>query len=202
MWEALLVGSELAWNDGKQFFGRWNIIDWCFLIGIVFCLVWGAIRGLHSQLLSLFGYVVAFVVAARNYEYLIPWVRKRVLSNNQVGATGWNRADQVTMDTSNGLHAVVAFCILFLFVLLGLWLLKLLLNKLSGVRPIRSADRVIGAVLGIGQFMFIWSIAYIVLRAWPTGEIHTLATQSYWMTKTDSWLPVWFAEILEWIQWL
>ena len=202
MWEALLVGSKYAWNDVKHTFGQWNIIDWCFLICLLICLVWGAIRGLRSQLLSLFGYVVAFVVAARNYEYLIPWVRKRVMTNNQEGATGWNMVDQGTVDTPDGLHAVLAFCILFLFILLGLWLLKQLLNKLSGVRPIRSIDRVIGAVLGIGQFMCIWSIAYILMMSWPTGKIHTLASQSYWIAKTDSWLPVWFAEALQWIQWL
>lgn len=202
MWEAILVGGKYALNDVKHAFGQWNIIDWCFLVCLLICIIWGAIRGLRSQLLSLFGYAVAFVVAARNYEYLVPWVRKRVLTNESAGPAGWNMVEQWQSDTPYALHAVLAFCILFLFILVGLWLLKHLLNKLSGVRPVRTADRVVGAVLGIGQFICLWSIAYILLMSWPTGEVHALAAQSYWMTKTGSWLPVWFAEALQWIQWL
>jgi len=99
------------------------------------------------------------------------------------------------------LHGIIAFSLLFLFVLLGLWLLKHLLTKMSSVRPVRRLDRYGGALLGCIQFIGLWCVIYILLLAWPSGELRRLATESYWMKKSEEWIPLWFAEAVQWVQW-
>ncbi|MGZ9583455.1 CvpA family protein [Paenibacillus marinisediminis] len=202
MWEAVVNQLVHIWNSVLNLFAAWNELDWLILIGLILCIIWGAYRGLRSLVLSLFGYAAAFIIAAKNYEYLIPWVRKRIFTNEVSTSSTISALEQGEAASQHVLHAVIAFSILFAFILLGLWLIRHLLTKMTSMRPIRRFDRYTGALLGIGQFICLWCIIYILLMAWPSGNVRSLAADSYWFAKTGEWLPIWFAEAVQWAQWL
>lgn len=179
----------------------WNMLDWLIVAALFMCIIWGAYRGLRSQLLSILGFLISFIVASRNYEYLIPWVRKRLFTDQPSASTATIRLLEEGQPAQQAVHAVIAFSLLFIFVLVGLWLLKHLISRLSKVRPLRTIDRLVGALLGIIQFLFVWCIVYILFLAWPSGIMRDLADQSYWMHQSAEWLPIGFATAVQWIQW-
>ncbi|WP_028546043.1 CvpA family protein [Paenibacillus taiwanensis] len=183
----------------------WNTLDWTIVAVCIMCIIIGAIRGLRAQALSLFGYVVAFIIAAKSYTYFVPWVRKRLFkSERSIDSTDMTSLTPTDLNQTwdQLIHAVISFCMLFLFVMAGLWLLKYALKRWSSVKPIRTFDRIMGAFLGIVQFVCFWCIAYILLRAWPSGALQEWVRHSVWMDKTGEWVPSLIAQAMQWAQWI
>ncbi|SYX85558.1 CvpA family protein [Paenibacillus alvei] len=193
-----------VWMEIAAVFASWNGLDYAIVGAAIACIVLGAVRGFKSIALSLFGYIVAFIVAARFYADFIPWVRKRVFTTVSSGsgaeASGGGTPLATTfMDT---VHAVVAFLLLFTFILAGLWLIRFALKKFTDVPPVRTVDRLTGAVLGLVQFVFLWCMIYVLLRAWPAGVFRDWVDASIWVNRTGKWMPDVMVEAVKWAQWL
>lgn len=208
MMREVLILLNKGWQAAAAVFGSWNVLDYIIGAVAIVCVLLGAIRGFKFVALSLFGYLVSFVVAARFHADLVPWVRKRLFATNGRGdGTGSNVMDGGTalgasaslMDT---VHDIVAFLLLFAFVLAGLWLIRLVLKKFTDVRPIRTVDRITGAVLGLVQFIFLWCMIYVFLRAWPPGVFRGWVKSSVWVDRTGKWIPDVMVEAVKWAQWL
>ncbi|WP_195572013.1 CvpA family protein [Paenibacillus sp. 1001270B_150601_E10] len=200
-----MQGIEKWWQSASHhlaaFWGQWNALDWLILFLCLCCIMIGAWKGLRSQALSLFGLIFAFIVAAKSYEYLIPWVKKRLFTNESSGAvitdlriehSAWNEL----------IHAIVAFSLIFGFVWSGLWLIRFALRKLSSVKPIRAFDRLCGGILGAVHFIWIWGLIYVLMMAWPSEALQHWTSASIWMRLTGEWAPVLLAEAVQWAQWL
>lgn len=205
MLQEITMFFDNLWNGLAEGVMAWNGLDYIIAIAAVICIAWGAKRGLKAQALSLFGYIVAFVVASRFYDYFIPWVRKRLFATGKQAASPHPSADgagSMTSELMDTVHAVIAFALLFFFVLAGLWLVRFALSKFTASGPIRTVDRLTGAVLGLIQFVFLWCILYVLLRAWPAGFIRTWVEESVWVDKTGQWIPDVMVEAVKWAQWL
>ncbi|NOJ70304.1 CvpA family protein [Paenibacillus alvei] len=194
---------DKVWREVAAVFASWNVLDYIIVGAAVACMVLGAVRGFKSIALSLFGYMAAFIVAARFYVDFVPWVRKRVFTSTSSG-TGANTGGDASLTASlmDTVHAVVAFLLLFTFVLVGLWLIRFALKKFTDVKPVRTVDRVTGAVLGLVQFIFLWCMIYILLRAWPAGAFRSWVDSSLWVDRTGKWMPDVMIEAVKWAQWL
>lgn len=206
MLQEITLFFDNLWNGIAAGIMAWNALDYIVAVAAMICIAWGAKRGLKAQALSLFGYIVAFIVASRFYDYFIPWVKKRLFTTSNQAASPEPPADgsgsilsSALMDT---VHAVIAFALLFFFVLAGLWLIRFAWSKFTASRPIRTVDRLTGAVLGLIQFVFLWCILYVLLRAWPAGYIRTWVEASVWVDKTGQWIPDVMVEAVKWAQWL
>lgn len=208
MMKEVLIVLDKGWQAATAVFGSWNVLDYFIGAVAIGCVLLGAMRGFKPVARSLFGYLVAFFVAARFHADLVPWVRKRLFSTNGKGSeVGSNvmsggttlGAGASLMDT---VHAIVAFLLLFTFVLAGLRLIRLALKKCTDVKSIRTVDRVTGAALGFVQFVFLWGMSYVLLRAWPPGVFRGWIESSVWVDRTGEWIPDIMIEVVKWAQWL
>ncbi|BFH70221.1 hypothetical protein J27TS7_20530 [Paenibacillus dendritiformis] len=190
-------------GDIANAFAAWNGLDYALAAAAAASVAWGAWRGMKSQLLSLIGCIVSFIVASRYYEDFVPWVRRRLFSPDGGSGDGTggmtSSLSPALMDT---VHAVVAFILLFAFAMAGLWLIRFAVQKLTAAQPVRAVDRLIGALLGLVQFAFLWCILYVMLRAWPAGALRDWAAASAWMEWTGAWMPDAMAQAVTWARWL
>ncbi|UHA72319.1 CvpA family protein [Paenibacillus sp. 481] len=207
------------WHTVRDVFLSWNPLDYAIVICAVLFTIIGAVRGLRSQLLSLFGILLAFFIASRFYEFFAPWVKKRLFGvegdpspiqslGTQAAPSAAQKGDWASVysgawsSISETVYSVTAFSILFGFVMAGFWLLNLLFKRFSKNRPLQSIDRWSGAIIGYLQFLIIWCLLYVVLKAWPTGKLHQWVETSFWMNKTGAWIPEVIVEAIKWAQWL
>ncbi|MDG0874432.1 CvpA family protein [Paenibacillus thiaminolyticus] len=199
----ILEFLDRLWGDIANAFAAWNGLDYVVAAAGVASVAWGAWRGMKSQLLSLIGCIASFIVASRYYEDFVPWVRRRLFSpdSGDGGGTGGtiSSLSPTLMDT---VHSVVAFILLFTFAMAGLWLIRFAIQKLTAAKPVRAVDRLVGALLGLVQFAFLWCIMYVLLRAWPAGAVRDWAAASVWMEWTGAWIPDAMAQAITWAQWL
>lgn len=203
---SVMQGIEGWWQSISHFWtssfeGQWNGLDWLIVLLFGCCIAIGAWKGLRSQALSLFGLCFSFIVAAKSYEYLIPWVRKRLFTN-QAGGSVMTDLETITTSWDKLIHAIVAFIIIFGFIWSGLWLLRFALRKLSSIKPIRTFDRLCGALLGAVHFVWIWGIIYVLIMAWPSAALQQWTAASWCMKQTGEWAPFLLAEAIQWAKWL
>lgn len=104
-------------------------IDGLFGAVVVLSIVVGLVRGLLYEVMSVLGWVVAYITAHAGSAALAPLL--------PIGAPG------------SGLNAVAAFALLFIAVLMVWSLLSWLLRKLIHASPLNPLDRVLGALFGL-----------------------------------------------------
>ncbi|WP_028593038.1 CvpA family protein [Paenibacillus assamensis] len=186
--------------------GSWNSLDILLTIIVVAFGLIGAVRGFKAKALSFLGWLIAFIVASRTYEYLIPWVRKQLfgvrtsaIDERAVGIDGLQFTQQYGEQM---LHAGLSFGIMFGFTWIGLLLLKYCVARMSHVRSVRVLDRLGGAFIGVMQFFIVWGIGYVLLKSWPQPSVRQAIEHSQWAIKTSEWLPTVIAESIRWAQWL
>lgn len=106
-----------------------GMIDWALLAVLALSVAVGLWRGLVFEVLSLLGWVVAYVAG----QWLAPWVGEHL----PVGAPG-----------SAANHAA-AFALAFVGVLVAWGLAARLVRLLISVTPLSLVDRMLGAVFGL-----------------------------------------------------
>jgi len=125
-------------------------VDWVFLALLLLSMVIGVVRGLLYELMSLFGWVVAYVAAQAFGAAAAPAV--------PLGAPG------------SALNLAAAFALVFVAVLLGWWLLAWLLSKLIKASPLSVMDRVLGALFGLVRGALIALAVATVVNLTPFAE--------------------------------
>lgn len=207
MWTEWMQTSNAVSAATMLKVGTWNSLDILLSITIVMFGLIGAVRGFKAKALSMLGWLIAFIVASRTYEYLIPWVRKQLFGVRtsayiDEGAVGIDGLQSAQNYGEQMLHAGLSFGIMFGFTWIGLLLLKYVIARMSHVRSIRVLDRLGGAFIGVMQFFIVWGIGYVLLKSWPQTTIRQVLEQSQWAIKTSEWLPSVIAESIRWAQWL
>lgn len=145
-------------------------IDWILLAILLLSVVVGLWRGLVFEVLSLLGWVVAFVAA----QLLSPAVGEHL----PVGAPG------------SGVNGAAAFALTFIGVLIAWALLSRLVRMLVSASPLSGVDRTLGAVFGLLRgALLLLAIATVVLMtpaarstawqdsrgaAWTTAALYEL----------------------------
>ena len=129
-------------------------IDIAFLTVIVLSVIVGLVRGLVYEVMSLLGWVAAYVAA----QTLAGAVAPRI----PIGAPG------------SGLNVAAAFVIVFVAVLVGWGLLSWLIKKLMHASPLSAFDRALGAVFGLLRGVVVALVAATAINMTP------LAGSSSW----------------------
>ena len=136
------------------------LLDWGLLAVLALSMLLGAWRGLVFELLSLAGWVLAFVVArwfAGDLGVMLPWGEAQV---------PW--------------RPVVAFVLLFIVVVFACGLLAALAKKLITAAGLRPADRALGAIFGAVRgalllLVAVWAAGFTPLPAEPWWQAARLA---------------------------
>lgn len=121
-----------------------NPVDWIFLAVLLLSVVVGVWRGLVFEVLSLLGWVVAYVAAQ--------WFSPSVAPYIAVGTPG------------GGLNLAVSFALTFLAVLIVWALASRLVRMLVGASPLSGLDRLLGALFGLLRgALLLLAVATVVL---------------------------------------
>lgn len=104
-------------------------VDWAFLAVVAVSVVVGLVRGLLYEVMSLLGWVVAYIAAQVLGVAVAPML--------PVGAPG------------SALNLAAAFVVVFLAVLLVWGALAWLIRQLVKASPLNPLDRSLGAVFGL-----------------------------------------------------
>ena len=145
-------------------------LDWIFVAILLGSMLLGAWRGLVYEVLSLAGWLVAFVVARTWAEDVAVWLP----------LDGWDM--QLRYAASFVLLLVAA---MFAWGLVS-WLSKQLIEAV-GLRPV---DRTLGALFGILRGLLLLLVAALVIR-------YTPLQQGIWWQ--ESALAPWLSQALGWV---
>lgn len=125
-------------------------VDWAFLAVIGLSVLVGAWRGLVVEVMSLLGWVVAYLAAQMLGAALAPHL--------PVGAPGsWS-------------NLLAAYAAVFVGVLLLWRLLTWLLGKLIQASPLQPVDRVLGAGFGGARGLLIALLVATIVNLTPLAE--------------------------------
>jgi membrane protein required for colicin V production len=127
-----------------------GLVDWALLAVLVLSVLVGLWRGLVFELLSLFGWVVAYVAG----QWLAPWVG----SHLPVGTPG------------SAINHAAAFALAFVGVLVAWGLLARLVRLLISVTPLSLVDRLLGAGFGLLRGGVLLLAAATVVLMTPVGR--------------------------------
>lgn len=136
------------------------IFDWVLLAVLAFSMVLGAWRGLVFEVLSVLGWVVAFVLAQ--------WFAPDLAPHLPLG----NAAESV--------RHVAAFALLFVVVAFACGLLAALVKRLVQAVGLRPVDRVLGMVFGLLRGAILILVAGIIISSTP------LQQQAWWQESTGA----------------
>lgn len=125
-------------------------LDWVFAGALVFSLALGAWRGLVYEVLSVAGWVAAFVLA----QWFGP------------DAAAWLPMGQ----SSETLRYAASFVAVFVGVLFGVGLLAWLAKKMIEAVGLRPVDRMLGAAFGLVRGAVIVLAATVVVQMTPLKE--------------------------------
>ncbi|MEJ7930751.1 CvpA family protein [Ramlibacter sp. AN1015] len=129
------------------------VLDWVFLGVIVLSVVIGAWRGLIYELLSLLGWVAAFVVA----QWLAPEV------------AGWLPMGEARQSV----RFAAAFVLLFIAAVFAAGLMAAVARKLIAAVGLRPADRVLGTAFGVVRGLVVVLVITIVFLLVPLTHTGT-----------------------------
>jgi membrane protein required for colicin V production len=110
-------------------------VDWVFIAILALSVVVGLIRGLVFEVLSLLGWVAAYVAAQ--------WLAPELAPHLPVGKPG------------SGLNHAAAFACTFVGTLIVWALLARLLRMVIHATPLSGVDRVLGATFGIARALVV-----------------------------------------------
>ncbi|TFY99962.1 CvpA family protein [Ramlibacter rhizophilus] len=121
-----------------------SVLDWVFVAVLGLSVLIGAWRGFMYELLSLLGWIAAFVVA----QWLAPDV------------AGWLPMGEA----SQPLRYAVGFVLLFIVAVFAAGLVATLVRRLVSAIGLRPADRVLGTAFGVMRgVVIVLAIAVVFL---------------------------------------
>ena len=145
-----------------------TLTDWILLGVLLASMVVGLWRGLVYEVLSLAGWVAAFVVA----QWWAPDV---------VGWLPWMKG------ASDSLQYAVAFTLVFVFTVFAAGLVSWLIKKLVETVGLRPVDRTLGGFFGLARGVVLLLALTVVLQL--TG----LSRDDWWSSAQG---PVWLERML------
>jgi membrane protein required for colicin V production len=148
------------------------LVDWILLGVLLASLVLGFWRGLVYEVLSLAGWLAAFIVAQWLALDAVPWL-------------------PFLQSAAPQIQYAVAFAAVFVATLFAAGLVSWLIKKLVDTVGLRPIDRSLGAVFGLARGLILLLAFSVLLKLFGMGE------QSWW---TEGQGPAWLAVLLKGIQ--
>jgi membrane protein required for colicin V production len=125
-------------------------VDWAVLAVLLISVIVGLVRGLLYEVMSLLGWVVAYVAAQA--------FGARVAAQLPVGAPG------------SAVNLAAAFVLVFVGTLIAWGLLSWLVKKLVQASPLSPLDRLLGAVFGLLRGAFVALAVGTVISLTPLAK--------------------------------
>ncbi|MEX8194403.1 CvpA family protein [Comamonas guangdongensis] len=145
-------------------------LDWIFVAVLLGSMLLGAWRGLVYEILSLAGWVVAFVVARTWAQDMAQWLP----------LDGWDMQ----------LRYAAGFVLLLVGAVFAWGLVSWLSKQLIEAVGLRPVDRTLGALFGVLRGALLLLVSALVIRYTP------LHTALWWQ---DSALAPWLSQGLAWV---
>jgi membrane protein required for colicin V production len=157
-------------------------LDYAVIAVLVISLVWSALRGVVREIISLGGWIIAFLAA-----------------NLFAGPLSAHLPQAIPGDT---LRTLVAFIAIFIVALISSALVGMLLSRLVNAIGLGPIDKVLGAVFGIARG------ALVILAATLAAGLTSAPLQPWWKESMSGeplkraalalkpWLPDSFAQRL------
>jgi membrane protein required for colicin V production len=157
-------------------------LDYAVIAVLVISLVWSALRGVVREIISLGGWIIAFLAA-----------------NLFAGPLSTHLPQAIPGDT---LRTLVAFIAIFIVALISSALVGMLLSRLVNAIGLGPIDKVLGALFGIARG------ALVVLAATLAAGLTSAPLQPWWKESMSGeplkraalglkpWLPDSFAQRL------
>ncbi len=135
--------------------GSWNAVDLAMLAVLLLSMAVGAWRGLAFELMSLLGWLAAYLAAQWFHTAVAPFV--------PIGTPG------------SALNHAAAFALTFIAALIVWGLLARLLKMLIHATPLSGVDRLLGAAFGVlrGGILLLAVAAVVTRTPWtetPTWQ--------------------------------
>ncbi len=133
-----MSASEVGW------------VDWAFLAVIGVSVLVGLVRGMVYEVMSLLGWVVAYVLAHALSAVVAPSL--------PIGAP------------DSGLNLAAAFVLVFVAVLVLWSLVAWLVKKLVQASPLSSLDRFFGAMFGLARGLLVALVVVTAIDMTPLAD--------------------------------
>ncbi|MEG0053252.1 MAG: CvpA family protein [Comamonas sp.] len=146
-------------------------LDWIFVAVVLGSMLLGAWRGLVYEVLSLLGWVVAFVVARSWAHEVAVWLP----------LDGWDMQ----------LRYAAGFVLLLVGAMFAWGLVSWLAKQLIEAVGLRPVDRALGSLFGILRAMVLLLVLALVIRYTPLHSAH------WWQ---ESALAPFLSQALGWVQ--
>jgi membrane protein required for colicin V production len=132
------VNGALAW------------VDWALLAVLALSVLIGLLRGLIFELMSIAGWLVAYVAAL--------WLGPQLAPHLAVGSPG------------SGLNQSAALALCFVAALVAWGLLARLVRLLIAATPLTVPDRVLGALFGLARGLVLLVVLATVVSLTPAAQ--------------------------------
>lgn len=150
-------------------------IDWAFLAVVGVSIVVGVLRGLLFEVMSVLGWVVAYVAAHAFGPWASAWL--------PVGSPG------------SWLDAAAGFVAVFLAVLVVWSLLAWVIRRLIQASPLSPLDRLFGALFGLLRGLLVALVVATGVNLTPLAQSaswqasHGAAGMDVLLSELKPWLP-------------
>jgi len=147
-----------------------SAIDWILLAAMGLSLLMGVWRGLVREVLSLLGWVVAFVVAPMEAARVAQWLPMQ--------------------GSSEVLRYAAGFVVVFVSVLVLSGIVAWVLRKFVSAVGLGLLDRLLGALFGVIRGVVLLLAVTVVVRMtpWSQSEAWQHAPGAVWLTHAVQWL--------------
>ena len=149
-----------------------SILDWIIAAALIAGLVLGYRRGFIRQLLSLTGWVIAYLAAFFLYDDVAPWIAKLVpyLASETTASPAGQETSSSLIDAGAYVGRALAFAILFFGCKLALSAAGWLLHGIASLPGLRMVNRTGGALLAFIETGVIAAIILLVMEALPSDR--------------------------------
>lgn len=165
-----------------------NWVDYLILALLVGGFIVGYIRGFVSQLLSIFGTVIAFIAAFRFYGGLSPWIAQH-LPISSLGVLNQYAPLAENMQLDKYFYNALAFALIFFGSKIVLSIIGGVLNVIAKIPGIHFINKWSGAVLAFVEVLLMIVIAVNVLAVTPLETLQTLLGESVFVTYILHYAP-------------
>jgi uncharacterized membrane protein required for colicin V production len=152
-------------------------LDWAVAVLVMTGLILGYYRGFVSQLVSIAGLFIAYVVAFTFYKDIAPWIAGLLSNSNSEAYQKYDffiKGFHLDTYVSNA----IAFGLLLLGVKIALSIVGRILHWITLTPGIRTINQWAGALLGLAEAVLIVIVVVNVMTVIPNDTVQRLLKES------------------------
>lgn len=165
------------------------MLDLLILIIMASGIIVGLKRGFIVQMMHLFGFFIALIVAYVNYkplaQFFVLWVPYPGFAENATSVLG---LDSIDVDSS--FYQALAFAIIFFATKLVLQIIASIFDFLAYLPVLKSLNRLLGAIFGFVEFYIIMFIGLYILALVPLESIQSILNRSIFTSVILEHTPI------------